>query len=468
MAWETLSFDAHGERVNLSVPRLTPEQLTAVADRVALSSQHVMTTLPVMDVVDAIDRAVARLLDVNNADRQLLEHLLPVITGFDREMVRSGLNAALKSFRRPQLLRFLVEDFGDPGLLDDFRPRVKGGWTKACGPRLLGHVWAGNVPALPLWSMVAGLLVKGGNVGKVSSDEPLFAGVFARVLAEVEPRLADALAVLWWPGSDAAMAQALCSKVDVLMVYGGDSALAAWQQHVPPGVRFLPHGHKISAGLVAASALDARQSQATARLAALDMVRWDQQGCYSPQVFYVERGAQVAPRAFAHLVAGELAAQQYRYGRRGLSLEETAGMAAWRQRLDFQAMQDDRVSLIGPADAPWSLAFLDLPQPPPPSALNRSACVVAVDRLDDVAALLAHHRAHLQTVGVAASPERLFRLAPQLAAAGATRICGLGAMATPDVGWHHDGRFSLLDLVRMVDIEASAETLAEAHASYRD
>ena len=84
MAWETLSFDAHGERVNLSVPRLTPEQLAAVADRVALSSQHVMTTLPVMDVVDAIDRAVARLLDVNNADRQLLEHLLPVITGFDR------------------------------------------------------------------------------------------------------------------------------------------------------------------------------------------------------------------------------------------------------------------------------------------------------------------------------------------------------------------------------------------------
>lgn len=471
LAWTTLTFDAHGERVELSVPQLTPEQVGTIADHVTAAAQAQLASMPVMEVVDAIDRAVARLLDPNDQERQTLERLLPVITGFDREMVRSGLNAALKSFRRPQLLRFLVEDFGDPGLLDDFRPRVKGGWTRACGPRLLGHVWAGNVPALPLWSMVAGLLVKGGNIGKVSSDEPLFAGCFARVLAEVEPRLANVLAVLWWPGSETALAQALCRKVDVLMVYGGDTALAAWQQHVPPGVRFLPHGHKISAGLVSASALDTRQAQATARLAALDMVRWDQQGCYSPQVFYVERGAQVSPLAFAHLVAGELAAQQYRYGRRGLSLEETAGLAAWRQRLDMQAMQamdDDEVVVLGPAGAPWSLAYLDRPQSPPPSVLNRSACVVAVDSLDDVAALLAPHRAHLQTVGIAASPEALFRLAPQLAQVGATRICGLGAMATPEVGWHHDGRFSLLDLVRMVDIEASAEDGAEAYATYRD
>ncbi len=82
--------------------------------------------------------------------------------------------------------------------------------------------------------------------------------------------------------------------------------------------------------------------------------------------------------------------------------------------------------------------------------------------------MLAGQRAVLQTVGLAASPEELFRLAPLIAQTGATRISALGAMTTPESGWHHDGRFSLLELVRMVDIEASAEAAAESFAPYRD
>ena len=37
------------------------------------------------------------------------------------------------------------------------------------------------------------------------------------------------------------------------------------------------------------------RAPATARLAAHDVMRYDQQGCYSPHVFYVERGGKVAP-----------------------------------------------------------------------------------------------------------------------------------------------------------------------------
>ncbi|NBW80094.1 MAG: acyl-CoA reductase, partial [Betaproteobacteria bacterium] len=59
-------------------------------------------------------------------------------------------------------------------------------------------------------------------------------------------------------------------------------------------------------------------------------------------------------------------------------------------------------------------------------------------------------------------------LAEPLALAGVTRLCALGSMTSPEPGWHHDGRFSLLDLVRMVDLEASAESAAESYASYRD
>ena len=58
------------------------------------------------------------------------------------------------------------------------------------------------------------------------------------------------------------------------------------------------------------------------------------------------------------------------------------------------------------------------------------------------------------------------RVADALGQAGVTRICALGAMTSPEAGWHHDGRFNLLDLVRMVEIEASAERAADALAPY--
>lgn len=463
------TFQAHGNAVTLTVPRASAEHVQAIATSVSAAARRVFAQLPVMDIVDAIDRTVTRMLDATDPARQDAERFLPSITGFDPEMVRLGLNASLAGFRRPELLRWLAEEFGDPALLDDFRPRARGGWSRAYGPALLGHVWAGNVPGLPLWSLVSGLLTKAGSVGKVASDEPWLAGWFAHTLVQEEPRLAEVLAIVWWPGEDAAPSRALAHACDTLIVYGGDTAMNAWRAHAPASTRVLAHGHKLSAGLVAAQVLDTRQAQSAARDAALDVARWDQQGCYSPQVFYVERGAQVTPQAFAHLLAGELAAMAHRFVRRALCLEESQGLARWRHGWARQALAaEDTVQLLGAADAPWAVAYLDDATQLPGSALNRSICVVAVSRLEDALAALAPFGPVLQTVAVAAPPARLFALAAQLGAIGATRICALGRAALPEPGWHHDGRFSLLDLVRMVDIEGGAESAAQAYTAHRD
>ena len=41
-------------------------------------------------------------------------------------------------------------------------------------------------------------------------------------------------------------------------------------------------------------------------------------------------------------------------------------------------------------------------------------------------------------------------------------------MTAPEAGWHHDGRFNLLDLVRIVEIEQSAERASDRIAPYAD
>jgi len=129
---------------------------------------------------------------------------------------------------------------------------------------------------------------------------------------------------------------------------------------------------------------------------------------------------------------------------------------------------DGTAELLGEPSDPWHVVHVAAPEALSPTSLNRTLKLVAVESLDDTPALVAPYRSFLQTAGVAASPERLFRLSEQLGAIGVSRIAPLGRMTAPEAGWHHDGRFSLLDLVTLTEIEQSAEAAAEGFAPYVD
>jgi len=466
--WRTLTFRRANEALDVAVPVLSDAQMTAMVERVRQARRRYLQSLTVSQIAAIIDRAIARLLDRADPWRRKAEALLPLVTGYDAEMVRLGLTGYLKTFRQKELQKFLAEDFANPQILDDFQPTPKGGFARAFGPDVLVHIWAGNVPGLPLWSLISGLLVKAGNIGKVSSAEPLFAGWFARLLAEIDPGLADCLAIVWWKGGDEARERAVLKQADVVVAYGGNDSLDQIRGRVPLTTRYLPFGHKIGFGMIARAALDARKAMSVAHQAAYDVVRYDQQGCYSPQMFFVERGGKVSPREFTKYVASELACFEQKYPRRPLSIEEAGGVAAWRHAEELKAASQPDREVIGDTAGAWSVVHTEDAEGLVPSGLNRTIKIVAVDRLEDAVALIAPVKAFLQTAGIAAPPEELYRLAAMLGEAGVTRICALGQMTAPEAGWHHDGRFNLLDLVTMVEIDRSAETAADAFAAYVD
>ncbi|KMO38699.1 acyl-CoA reductase [Methylobacterium aquaticum] len=463
---------AWGETVAVALPELGGDQARALCDHIRARARDTLRGMETARIVAAIDRASACLLDRTHPLRRKAEALLPVVTGYDRETVRLGLTSTLKTFRRPQLLRFLAEDFSNPGMLDGFQPAVKGGLVRARGPDLLLHVWAGNVPALPLWSLVSGLLVKAGTVGKLASAEPLTAGWFAQAIAEADPALGECLAVTWWKGGEGGAEAVFLTQAECVMAYGGNDTLAALRAKVPITTRFLPHGHRIGFAMVAREALDSRRTGPLARLVAQDIVRYEQQGCYAPQMLFVERGGPTAPDEFARHLAHALAALASRHPRRRLDPGEAAALAAWRSAHEMRALDSDGRSggatLLGDPTDPWSVVLLDDAVTLGPSGLNRSVTVVTVDDLATVPALVAPHRAYLQTAGIAAAPARLVAIADDLAGSGVTRITALGRMTAPEAGWHHDGRFSLLDLVTVTEIEASAEAAAEGFAPYAE
>lgn len=466
IAWQSLRFGATDCPLEIAVPALTEQQMKALAVRIRGASRR-LKEMPSARIVDIVDRVAARFLDRNDPIRRKAEELLPRVTGYDAEMIRLGLTGYLKTFRAPELRKFIAEDFANPQILDDFQPVPKGGFARAFGPDLLAHIWAGNVPGLPVWSLVSGLLVKAGNIGKAPSAEPLFAGWFAQALADAEPEIADCVAIVWWKGGDIASEAALLREADTVVAYGSNESLSAVRDRLPVTTRYLAYGHKISFGMVGKESLDTRKAAGAAHRAAYDIVRYDQQGCYSPQVFFVERGGRITPEEFSQYLAHELASFETKFPRRALSVAEAGHVAAWRHQEEIKSFAADRAVLGDPAGA-WSVVYDGESGGLAPSGLNRSIRVVAVDRLDDVAPLIAPYKRLLQTVGIAAPPRELHRLAALLGVEGITRICALGNMTAPEAGWHHDGRFNLADLVTITEIEHSAEVAADTLAPYTD
>ncbi|MDQ0971080.1 hypothetical protein QFZ31_000958 [Neobacillus niacini] len=462
-----LTFTRKGEVLEVEAPQLTMEQMQLVTEKVKTASSEVLKNMSITEIISIIDSAIEVLLDRHSTYRKKAEMLLPIVTGYDKEMIRLGLTSFLKKFRKHELQRFVVEDLGNPLLLDGFQPRVKRGYSKAVGPDLILHVWAGNVPALPLWSLISGLLVKSGNIGKVSSAEPLFAGWFAQVLVEVAPQLKDCLAVVWWKGGDEAREKEIFRYADVVVGYGSNTSLESMSRRIPVTTRFLPFGHKVSFGVISNAALDSRKALATAHQAAFDIIQFDQQGCYSPHIFYVQKGGNVTPAEFAQYLAQELESYQKRYPRRTLTLEEMTAAVHWRNQEEVSSFSNPAKQVFGQTDHHWTVVYEE-GAAFSPTCSNRTVKVIAFDELEDILPSIQHYRKFLQSAGIAAAPKDLFRWAEKFGNIGVTRITALGKMTSPEAGWHHDGRFNLLDLVQMVDIEHSAEEYAEYFAAYID
>ena len=465
ISWRNLTFARGGDTaLEVAVPLLTEQDINNLVTHVREQAATHLRPMSVTQIVEVIDAVIARLLDRQDPYRQRMEQALPAITGYDCEMICRGLTQYLKTFRKPELLRFLAEDFPNPNILDDFQPLTKGGYGKAFGPPALAHIWAGNVPALPLWSLVCGLLVKSGNIGKISSAEPLFATLFAKTLAEVAPELSDCLAVVWWQGGDEASERAMVQATDLTLAYGGIDSLTAIRSRMPAGKRLLEFGHKTSFAMIGAAALDSAKAADTAQRAAFDIARYDQQGCFAPHVVFVERGGSVSPRRFANYLAGALTAYGKRYPRRELTLAEANSVVAWRQQEEFS----NGAEVLSEALGDWGVSFYDNGGSFGPSCLNRFVRVIAVDDLATVPSKVVPYRAMLQTVGIAVPPDDLFKLARLLGEVGVTRIAALGDMTTPEAGWHHDGRFNLSDLVNIAEIDTRAPLAADKLAFYDD
>ena len=430
--------------VPLEFPALSPFQIAQISDGL-MKAHEKLVGHSILKIVDWIDMAARRWLDRKDPIRQAAESTLPLLTGASKEMVNVGLDDLFKDLTRPVLIQLLEEELGDPTLLDHFRPKLKGsGFTRAFGPRLISHILPGNVGGTSVMSLACGLLAKSSNLAKVSTEALLLPVLFAQSLYEVAPDLACNLAVMTWESHAVEITQTAFRRADLVIVYGSDETIEKIREKVPPTTRAIYHGHKLSLGIIAREAIHSRLSEQ----AAMDIALYDQRGCLSPHLYYVEEGGAASPIEFAQWLAQSLYVASYQLPKGPTSPAEAAQIQQLRGALPLKG---GRV-FPSPKGLDWTVLY----DPDPSfsiSPLARTIWIKPVQDLAQIPTYLEPVRSYLQAAGMAVPPERQPQIVPSLAQMGVNRICPIGKMQKPPMTWHHDGRFRLLNILRFVDWE---------------
>lgn len=405
---------------------------------------------PVRDLVRILGAAGSRLLDPADPLRAEALATLPGTSGLSPQMASAVLDGMAADWTPERLERLLRADFPHPGVLDGFVPRETGK-VKAVAPGLCVQVVSGSVPGVGATALLRSLLVKAPTLVKPGRGDVVLPVLVAEAIRAEDPALGEAFAVVYWPGGDDAVEDAALLEADLVVAYGGDRAVRSLRARTPVSTGFVPYHHRMSFGVVGRDGLDARHRTQVASEVAGAVAFFDQRGCVSPQVLFVEEGGEVSPRDFCRELVAAFEALEDHLPGGNLDHAEASALQQLRGTAELMAGAGVEVHHGG---ASWWTVIYD-----PESALGL-ACVGRVLRVRPVAQVsqvpgfVAPFSSHLQTAAVAGLGPRLEALAEELAAVGVTRITGFDAAPFPPPAWHHDGLGSLGALVRWVDLEA--------------
>jgi hypothetical protein len=349
------------------------------------------------------------------------------------------------------------------------------------GDLILGYA-AGNVPGTGLLLTLLGLSAsaqKGSGppviVVKNSSREPLFTPLVLTVLEMLDPMLLATTLVTLWDYTDRVLQEYLVSQADLVVAAASDETIDSIGHTVERlstptrPIRFHRHGHKVSFSTVGRECLAEQQREllpdvglleGVALLAALDVAFWNQQGCLSSRVHFVEQGAGAgyypAERYAEALVDGlrrlnRLIPKANTRRRQIHNLfDKYQSMAAGGQ-LQVVSEYDDDFLVVLDRRLLAADQFKDVVN----DCQGRTVVIVPVDDIMDVPQryLRSLRREHLQSMSLAlGDPDfagldgRLLRYAEALGTAGVTGIRTVGRGAFPQLALSWDGLIPL-DLV---------------------
>jgi hypothetical protein len=436
---------------------LAPGLITEACQTLKRNREHYLEERGTESIIHTLDR-IGR--DWLKADYPFRKHVLeagPAATGFSEPVLAAGLDSFFQQLTAENLGALLRQELGHPQRLDSFQAGDHDQGTNrvalARGPQLLAHFAAGNLPNAILLEMVLGLLARSAQFVKCASGQEFIPRLFAHSIYEAEAKLGACLEVAVWKGGTEHLEAALFAESDCVTATGSDDALAAIQRRLPAHVRFVGYGTRVSFGFVAKEALTGGQVEKLAGRTALDVAAWDQLGCLSPHVIYVEEGGAAGAEDFADALARHLEMLEQSHPRGSLSAREAAQISARRAIYEVRAAHAPETRMWASAESTAWTVVLETDPRFQVSCLNRFVYIKAVKDEHEALHGVGPMRENISTVGLAGTGARAAGLAQRFARWGARRICPLGEMQRPPLGWRHDGRPALGDLLTWTEWE---------------
>ncbi len=430
---------------------LSPLMISEACRALKRNREQFLANRPLQNMVNLFVRLAEYWLDSEYPFRKFaLENAKNA--GFSRATLERGLDNFFKQFTRENFRKLLAQELGDTvDLTGQPSGNIRSFWR---APEFQVHIGAGNIPNPALMSIILGLLTRSAQFLKCGSGSSFLPRLFAHSIYEADPKLGACLEVAEWRGGNADLEDILYVEADCVTATGSNETLEKIRKKLPVHTRFLGYGHRVSFGFIVGEVLSGPRTKKVVAAAVDDIVAWNQLGCLSPHVIYVQPGGEVGPEHFAQLLAEELDRREASEPRGEISAEEAAVIASRRAIYEVRAAHSPDAThhwrsegstawtVIFEADARFQL-----------SCLNR---FIYVKPTSDLKVLLENAdevRGKVSTVGIAAPDEMIAEHAATLARWGATRICPLGQMQNPPLTWRHDGRPPLGDLVTWSDVE---------------
>lgn len=270
------------------------------------------------------------------------------------------------------------------------------------------QILAGNTPAVIAQAFLQGAVLNVPQYIKIPSLQTVFPRLLHQSLADVSKELAALFEVNTWQNNYSDL-YAKLAKTDLIIAYGHDKTIDLLKSHSSSSSIFIAEGHAVSCAVIFK---EAANRESLDKLA-WDMLSYDQRGCLSPRVTFIQEGGELSPEDCAAIFAKEiLPSRVIQLSRGGLFPGESAAILQRRAVYGFRGV-------IYTGDD-WTVCF-DKELVWPTEALPRFMPFKSFASLDDLMHVLQPVKKNLISIGLAG--ENCFFDYPNL-----RHVCELGLM----------------------------------------
>lgn len=383
-----------------------------------------------MDVILACDKLAQKVKSGAFDDL-----VLPLLAEFD--IPYDYFIQSIPMFEKESLIRKveieLGKDFNHLENLDDFNER------KIYPLGILFHIAAGNVDALPAFSVIEGLLVGNINILKLPSGDR---GVSVKLLSEliqIEPKLKDYIYVFDVPSTEVDTLKVFADIADGIVVWGGDLAVKAARQMASITTKIIPWGHKLSFAYATLDASDKELEDLAHHICSTDQVL-----CSSCQGIFLDTKSREELDQFAFKFYNILQKINQMHKPVSLGMRGKNTIQHYYEKLEQHQTHksiwaENGISVMTSDDDQLEL-----------SMLFRNVWVKPLPR-ENLIHKLKPHKNHLQTAALLCDSKDFDELSHKLASSGIVRITKSSDMSRVIMGESHDGTYALREYTRIVE-----------------